>query len=329
MNGTVSTEHGREASLSTISPPSAHSQTEAIIETFDVSYVYPGCKALDRVSFKIPKGSVTALVGPNGAGKSTLLRLLGALDTPFSGRIIVNGQATVEDPRKVHEMLGYLPDRFGLYEDLTVREALRYFAKAKRVAPGEVTQRVEETMVDLDLSELASRYPSQLSRGQRQRLGLGQAIIHNPSLILLDEPASGLDPEARLELSSLIRRYQSRGATLIVSSHILSELQDYSEWLLMVRGGKIVSHEPVAEPISEKRTVRLCIRLVEVPRDLSLLIKAGFTDPVVERGDVLLSFTGSPLQQAEALRNLLNEGFLFSEVFPLSRDLEALYMKNI
>jgi len=314
--------------LSAISSPSAHS-AEAIIQASDVSYVYPGCKALDRVSFNIPKGSVTALVGPNGAGKSTLLRLLGALDTPFSGRIVVNGHSTVEVPRKVHEMLGYLPDRFGLYEDLTVREALRYFAKAKRVAPSEVTQRVEETMVDLDLSELATRYPSQLSRGQRQRLGLGQAIIHNPLLILLDEPASGLDPEARLELSSLILKYQSRGATLVVSSHILSELEDYSDWLLMVRGGKVVSHEPVAESVPEKRTVRLRIRLVEVPIDLSPFMRAGFADPVVEDRDVVLSFTGSPSQQAEALKRLINEGVLFSEVSPLRRDLEALYLKHI
>lgn len=166
--------------------------------------MYSGSKALDRVSFDIPKGSVTALVGPNGAGKSTLLRLIAALDTPISGELLVNGLSTVEDPRKIHEMIGYLPDRFGLYEDLTVREALRYFAKAKRVAKNEVMQRVEEIMIVLDLTELANKYPSQLSRGKKQRLGLGQAVIHDPALILLDEPASGLDPEARNVLSFLI-----------------------------------------------------------------------------------------------------------------------------
>ncbi len=218
-----------------------------IVAAEDLVYDYPGARALDRVSFAIEPGTITALVGPNGAGKTTLLRCLAVLDRPASGRIVLDGLDVAGHPRESHRKLGYLSDFYGLYDELTVRQCLRYHAVIHDLAPDEQALAAARTAERLDLAALMDRRASQLSRGQRQRLAIAQAIIHDPTLLLLDEPAAGLDPEARWNLSSLISDLAKGGMTLIVSSHILSELEDYSTHVMIIRGGKLVLHKPLAE----------------------------------------------------------------------------------
>ena len=214
-----------------------------MIEVSQLVFEYPGHRALDGVSVSIGAGSVTALVGPNGAGKSTLMRCIAGLDQPLSGHIRVKDLSVEERPREVHRHLGYLSDFYGLYDRLSVMRCLQYSALSMGVEPSSVPARVQQVAAQLGLTELLHRHPTELSRGQRQRVAIGQAIVHQPSVLLLDEPASGLDPDARSSLSQLFRQLQAQGMTLIVSSHILSELDEYCTHILSIRNGRIESHE--------------------------------------------------------------------------------------
>lgn len=216
-----------------------------MIEVSQLVFEYPGHRALDGVSLSIAAGSVTALVGPNGAGKSTLMRCIAGLEQPLSGRIHVKGLSVQAQPREVHRHLGYLSDFYGLYDRLSVQRCLQYSALSMGVAADQLEARVQQVAEQLGLTALLHRYPTELSRGQRQRVAIGQAIVHQPSVLLLDEPASGLDPDARSSLSRLFRQLQAQGMTLIVSSHILSELDEYCSHILSIRGGRIESHEPL------------------------------------------------------------------------------------
>lgn len=207
---------------------------------------YPGHRALHGVSVHIQPKTVTALVGPNGAGKSTLLRCLAGLDEPLAGRMQVAGIDVLEHPREVHKKLGYLSDFFGLYQQLTVQQCLLYAATAQGLSTAQAKRRVQTVAEQLGLTQKLSALASNLSRGQRQRLAIGQAIVHEPQVLLLDEPASGLDPEARSQLSLLFRQLHAQGMTLLVSSHILSELDEYCTHILSIRDGRITSHNSLS-----------------------------------------------------------------------------------
>jgi len=232
-----------------------------LIVVKDLTFDYPGYRALNRVSFSIPAGSVTALVGPNGAGKTTLMRCITALDTPLSGSVQVAGVDVFEFPREVHRRMGYLSDHFGLYSELTVAQGLEYAARSQGVASSEVTQAVERTAQRMGLSDKLGNPARALSRGQRQRLAIGQAIIHGPQVLLLDEPASGLDPEARSALAQVFKDLQAHGMTLLVSSHILAELDEYSTHMLAIDLGRVMEHRALASAQQTQAAARRRLRM--------------------------------------------------------------------
>ena len=211
-----------------------------MIDAENVVYDYPAGRALRGVSFVVRAGAVLALVGPNGAGKSTLMRCIAALDAPTQGAIAVQGIDTQADPRTIHANLGYLPDIYGLYDRLSVRRCLIYAARSRGVAAVDALAAAEAAAARVGLSERMDALAGALSRGLRQRLGIAQTLVHRPRVLLLDEPATGLDPEARSSLSELIRSLATDGMTLVVSSHILSELEDYCSEMLMLRAGEVL-----------------------------------------------------------------------------------------
>ena len=225
-----------------------------------VSYEYPNLRALSDVSFTIGQGAIAALIGPNGAGKTTLLRCLAALDRPYSGTIEIDGTDTADHPREVHRRIGYLSDYFGVYSDLTVERCLRHAAMAGGVPPENVGAAVARAASRVGLSDRMNALSGTLSRGLRQRLGIAQAMIHDPTVLLLDEPASGLDPEARHALSELLKMLRDQGMTLLVSSHILSELEDYATEVLFIRDGKLMQHVALGAA-STSPTARVRIEL--------------------------------------------------------------------
>ncbi len=279
------------------------------IEVHDLSYYYPSKKALESVTFTLEKGSITALVGPNGAGKSTLMRCLAGLDSPFSGRIMVGGIDVRETPRLAHTKIGYLSDDFGLYDDLSVRDTLHFMAGCHQLQ-GE--SRINIVIDTLKLHSVATQKCSTLSRGWRQRVGIALAILHHPEVLILDEPASGLDPEARAELASILKTLQAEGMTILVSSHILAELEEYSTAMLVLRDGQIREHLTLATHQAhsiQSRTVM--IHLAEPLTTEHETIITGISSEKVwifpNRTSVQITVAGNHAAQHTILKKLVTE----------------------
>ena len=224
----------------------------------NLNFHYDSRQVLYNINVELPAGSITGLIGPNGAGKSTLMRCMAGLECPSSGEVLLGGKPILANPRASFAQLGYLPDIFGLPEGLSVIQCLTYAAKSRGVSDGDLAQAVGSTVQLLGLADKLYSRVSNLSRGQKQRVGIGQVIIHRPKFLLLDEPASGLDPEARHELSLLLLQLQREGMTILVSSHILSELDEYCSHMLVIKQGQIQAFQALhgeAQPATQ--TVRL------------------------------------------------------------------------
>jgi ABC-2 type transport system ATP-binding protein len=220
-----------------------------MISTFDLSKYYETKPAVRDIDMYVSQGEICGLIGPNGAGKTTLLKMLAGLLRPTSGRIEVDGIRIGAEPKRLHEIVGYVPDTFGLYDELTVRQFLEYFARAHRVSSERVEKRIESVLELTSLSSKRDAAVGSLSRGMRQRLVIAKTLLHAPKVLLLDEPASGLDPLARIELRDLIRELGSLGTTLIVSSHILTELADFCTSVVIMEQGHSIRSGRIDELI--------------------------------------------------------------------------------
>jgi ABC-2 type transport system ATP-binding protein len=302
---------------------------EPAITVSGVSYLYPGTRALDHVSFGIERGSVTALVGPNGAGKTTLLRCLAGLDAPLSGAIRVAGIDVLEEPRLARSRLGHLSDFFGLYDALTVRQCFTHAASTHGVAPTAVASTVAMTAERLGLAGRLENRCSELSRGLRQRVAIGQAIVHAPQVLLLDEPASGLDPEARHALANLFNGLREQGMTLVVSSHILAELDEYSTHMLVLRTGKVVEHRALGEVPADGRRVRLA--LANPPPRWREALRALHGVAVLELASAgaVLAVPGDAGDRARVLRDLVMAGLPVAAYFEETENLHASYLRSM
>jgi len=203
--------------------------------------------AVADVSFSIAPGSIFALVGPNGAGKTSILRMLATLQTPSAGSIRLGGVDLVGDPAEARRRLGFLPDNFSLYDRMTPVAYLDFWARLYDLSPSERKTRIDALLEELGLTEKRSAVIGSLSRGMRQRLGLGRALIHEPKLLLLDEPASALDPAARERLQALLQRWKRRGLAIVISSHILPDLAAIADAVGIMERGRMVQSGTIAE----------------------------------------------------------------------------------
>ena len=300
-----------------------------MIEVAGVVYDYPTARALHGVSFSVEAGSVLAMVGPNGAGKTTLLRCMAALDDPTEGTIRIAGLDTQDDPRGVHAAIGYLPDFFGLYDDLTVRRALTYAARSRGVTEAAAPAAVEDAAARVQLSDRMEARAGELSRGLRQRLAIGQTIVHRPKVLLLDEPAAGLDPEARRALSDLILRLSRDGMTIVVSSHILAELEDYSTRMLMIRGGQVAGGGVVAAGAGTRDGLRVEASFTDPPADLaSRLAALGLTVESLD-GDTAVLAAPEGEDDSTLLAKLIGAGLKVRAFQPVRRTLEDAYLAEV
>ena len=208
------------------------------IEVQGVRRAFGDVLAVDSISLTARPGEVTALIGPNGSGKTTLLLMLATLLVPDQGQIRVDGLDPVTQPTEVRARIGWMPDGFGTWDALTVREVLHTIAAAYRIPADRARARTDELLATVHLEDLGDRRARVLSRGQKQRLGLARALINDPSVLLLDEPASGLDPRSRIELRDVLRGLAAQGRTVLVSSHILTELQEVADRAVIVARGR-------------------------------------------------------------------------------------------
>ncbi len=301
-----------------------------MIQVNDLSFAYPGHQALDQVSFRAEKGSVTAVVGPNGAGKTTLFRCLAALETPASGTVFIDGTDITEDPLTAVSKIGYLPDFFGLYDELTVRQTLQFAAGSQALPRNLIPEAVEKAAERVQITDRLEQKAGQLSRGLRQRLAIALSIIHEPPVLLLDEPASGLDPEARITLSRLLISLRDQGITLLVSSHILSELEDYSTHMIILKDGKIVSHDRfTASALNRSRLILQTAGRTKEAADF--LKKTEDVTAVVRSGDLIsFEYRSDPASQSSLLNSLITEGGLPVRFFSEDKtDMNQTYLKRI
>jgi ABC-type multidrug transport system ATPase subunit len=281
--------------------------------------------AVEEMSFDVPPGAVTALVGPNGSGKTTLLLMLATLLRPDAGRISVAGHDPVTAPREVRRLMGWMPDTFGTYDNLTAREVLQFVAAAYRMPRSAQLRRTTELLDLVHLSEYADRPVHVLSRGQKQRLGLARAIVHSPSVLLLDEPASGLDPGSRVELRTLLRGMAAAGTAVLVSSHILTDLDQTADRAVFVAGGRIVAEQTVSELRTTDDPAPWRIRALQPERLLAMLTHYGVTIGPIDDSGVQIVLRGDN-DAAALLAALLRDGVPVAALAPLGSALESKYL---
>lgn len=293
-------------------------------------YHYPTKHALHDVSLEIKKGTITALVGPNGAGKSTLFRCIAGLSSPFSGQIWLDGIDVVANPRRCHRMMGYLPDFFGVYGALTVRQCLEYMAGAHHIPEADIDTAVKKAATRLQIEDRLDQKAQELSRGLTQRLGIAQALIHDPEFLLLDEPASGLDPEAREKLAELFLQLRQEGVTLFVSSHILAELDAYSTDMIIIEKGKIVEQANIQVESSRQRILKVsAVDQGQLSQVESILNKhEEVTEVHSKQGSMWFHFTGDRASQHKLLKELLKKADLY-EFSEQKMNLQDHYMKRL
>ena len=224
-----------------------------MIETHDLTKVYGDLYAVNRVNLKLERGDVFGFIGPNGAGKTTTMRILATLLNPTFGEAYVCGYSIYTNPREIRRLIGFMPDFFGVYDDMTVMEYLEFFASSYRIRPPKRRKICEEVLELVDLAFKRDALVTSLSRGMTQRLGLARVLLHDPQVLLLDEPASGLDPRARIEIRGLLKELRNMGKTILVSSHILPELADICNKIGIIERGEMLVQGDVTEVMAKVR----------------------------------------------------------------------------
>jgi ABC-2 type transport system ATP-binding protein len=291
---------------------------------------YGKLEAVRGITFKIPKGEVFGFIGPNGAGKSSTIRVLATLQREFDGRVRINGVDVRRNPDKVRTMMGYMPDFFGVYEDLTAREYLHFFAAAYRIPMGKRAGIVDDVLQLTDLTQKIDSAVDSLSRGMKQRLALARVLLHDPDLLLLDEPASGLDPRARIEFRELLKALQEMGKTILVSSHILHELAQFCTRIGIIEAGRLVadgSLNDIYRLLSIKRIVHVQIagELAPIAAELRKVDGVSQVDEQTDRLAIHIREEELPIEDLHDA--LVQSGARIRMFQPEAMDMETAFMK--
>ena len=291
---------------------------------------YGGLTAVNGVSFELQPGDIFGFIGSNGAGKTTTIRMISTLLEPTSGTAILNGHDVRKDPMAIRRSIGYMPDFFGLYDDVKVWEYLDFFAALYEVPPRDRPGVIDNVLELTDLTVKRDAFVQSLSRGMQQRLCLARCLVHDPALLLLDEPASGLDPRARSELKELIVELGRMGKIVIVSSHILPELADFCNTVGIIERGEMLAFGGVNEIVRSMQPVRAfkasLIRNSEgaIP---TLTRIPGVIKVEANESDLRIEFEGSKEQQAEIAKALVDGGFGLLGLREEETNLEDVFLK--
>ncbi|RKH64003.1 ABC transporter ATP-binding protein [Corallococcus llansteffanensis] len=318
----------------------------SLLEVKGLRRDYGKLRAVDDVTFSLEAGGILGFIGPNGAGKSTTLRILATLDVPTAGEVLLEGRSLVDAPDKARPLLGYMPDRYGTYDDVTVREFLDFFARAYGLKGAQRRQRVDSVMEFTGLGPLAEKLTTELSKGMRQRVALGRTLLHDPRLLLLDEPADGLDPRARIELRELLRALADQGKAVIISSHILTELAEICDSCVIIEQGRLLAQGRVEDLLrasgDASQVTELVVRLAAGAEGESMgaraermLLEQPRVKDVTREGSALrvrleLEPGAGPMQAEAAaavlLAALVAQGLPVCAFSPRERNLEDAFM---
>jgi len=301
-----------------------------VIQIQDLRKRYGRMEALKGLTLELEKGTVFGFVGPNGAGKSTTMSILATLLAPTSGKAYVGGYEVTKHPREVRKLIGYMPDFFGVYDNLTAEEYLEFYAANYDIPAARRKVIIPQLLELVNLNHKRDAYVDSLSRGMKQRLGLARCLVHDPEVLILDEPASGLDPRARIELREILKELRNMGKTILISSHILPELAEMCDVIGVIEEGKLVAFGRVDEiytKMREKRVIR--IRLLDrLEETIAFLREQPSVSSVSREGNgVAVGFSGDDEQQVELLRNLAAAGFSVASFSEEKGDLEEIFLE--
>lgn len=294
---------------------------------------YGSFKAVDNLNLHVKKGEIFGFVGPNGAGKTTTMKIVSGLLDCENGKVFIDGIDAIKNRREVKRKIGYMPDFFGVYDDLKVDEYLEFYASIYGIEGKEKDELINDLLELVNLSHKKDAYVDDLSRGMKQRLCLARCLVHNPSLLILDEPASGMDPKARIEMKNILRTLKEMGKTIIISSHILPELAELCTNLVIIQNGKAVTSGTVEE-VMDKAYKTKFIRL-KVLKDVESAIK--LLKEYVEIGEIkkignnvaTASFSGSEEVMCNILEGLIKENIKVVSFNTIDGNLEEVFMKVI
>jgi len=303
-------------------------RTEGLVKRYD------GTLAVAGVSLSVDAGEIFGLVGPNGAGKTTTLRILATLLAPSAGEAEIAGFSVTRNPDEVRRVLGFMPDVFGVYDDMKVWEYLDFFARCYGIAPAGRRRMIGDLLELVDLGDKRDAYVQTLSRGMQQRLCLAHALVHDPQVLLLDEPASGLDPRARVELRELLRELRVLGKTILISSHILPELEELCTSVAIVDRGQVLAQGRVAD-IERRLRVGAVLRvrvLGEQPaREAARAHFAAQPDvasaTLLEDGTIEIGYRGDDAGTARLLASAIRADLAIVSFARAASDLEELFLQ--
>jgi ABC-2 type transport system ATP-binding protein len=303
-------------------------RTEGLVKRYD------GTLAVAGVDLTVDEGEIFGLVGPNGAGKTTTLRILATLLSPSAGSAEIAGMSVTRNPDQVRRVIGFMPDAFGVYDDMKVWEYLDFFARCYGIAPAARRRVIADLLELVDLGDKREAYVQTLSRGMQQRLCLAHSLVHDPKVLLLDEPASGLDPRARVELRELLRELRAMGKTILISSHILPELEELCTSVVIIDRGQVLAQGRVADI---ERRLRfgavLRVRLLLEGEALEAARERFATDPdvatatLLDDGTIELGFRGDDEASARLLAASVAAGMPIVSFARAASDLEELFLQ--
>jgi ABC-2 type transport system ATP-binding protein len=294
---------------------------------------FPRVRAVDNLSFELTKGRICGFVGPNGAGKTTAMRIIATLDEPTFGMIFVDNKSIATHPYDTRRIIGFMPDHYGTYPDLNVTDYLEFYARAYEIPSSLRKRRIGQIMEFTGLDKIAEKEVETLSKGMRQRLNLGRALINDPQLLIMDEPAAGLDPRARVELRYLIKQLAIQGKTIFVSSHILTELGEICDDILIIDKGKKVAFGDVNEiQKSMQKTFEISIKLLESSQIQSLekflMERPGISNIRIKNHDsVIFTFSKEIPEIPGLIREMAAQGFSLVEFKPQMMTMEDVFIQ--
>ncbi|NLP52683.1 ABC transporter ATP-binding protein [Bacillus sp. RO1] len=304
-----------------------------MIETINLTKKYGKFTALDSLNLKVEKGTVFGFVGHNGAGKSTTFSILSTLLAPTSGTAFVNGYDVTKNPKMVRKYIGYMPDFFGVYDQFKTDEYLDFYGASYGIPLEERQKLIPQLLELVNLTDKKDAYVDVLSRGMKQRLCLARALIHDPEVLILDEPASGLDPRARIEMREILRELKSMGKTIMISSHILPELAEMCDEIGVINGGKLVATGRVEE-IHQQLQANKVLKVL-ILKDIDKAIKFFEDIPSVsniqlseQRSNLLsFSFEGTDEEQVVLLKKALDSGIMILSLSQEESNLEDIFLE--
>jgi ABC-2 type transport system ATP-binding protein len=310
---------------------------DLIIETRELHKKFGKFEAVKSLSLQVPSGSIYGFVGPNGAGKTTTMRMLTTLTRPTSGQAKVAGYSVTEEPRQVRRAIGYMPDEFGVYDDMRAWEYLDFFAACYDIPEANRKKLIDDLLELVDLNHRRDDMVDKLSRGMKQRLSLARTLAHDPQILILDEPASGLDPRARVEIRELLVELAKMGKTIFFSSHILADVAEICTHIGIIEAGQIVaqgSMEEMRAQLNPHREILVSVRDDDTAQKVKALV-AGIPDviaveilePKAGRSRIRIDFTGNDEGITAINQKLLTEGIPLLGFTEETKDLESMFMR--